>query len=61
LGRSPRLALLPIGAGTSIAIQYGTFRIAGDALDTARNKPIAGARHDSFLVLNNGPFADIPY
>ena len=86
LFRSPRLALLPIGAyqprwfmspvhmgpdeavraheilgaETSVAIHHGTFQLADDGLDTAKRELLARAPQDSFLVLNNGQFAEIP-
>jgi len=49
-----------LGAGTSIAIHYGTFQLADDGLDTPKRQLIALAPQNSFLVLNNGQFADIP-
>ena len=48
-----------LGAKTSIAIHHGTFQLADEGLDAPRKQLIAAAR-DSFLVLNNGQFADIP-
>jgi L-ascorbate metabolism protein UlaG (beta-lactamase superfamily) len=49
-----------LGAQTSIAIHYGTFQLADDGLDTPKEQLIARAPQNSFLVLNNGQFADIP-
>jgi L-ascorbate metabolism protein UlaG (beta-lactamase superfamily) len=48
-----------LAAKTSIAIHHGTFQLADDCLDTPRQQLIACGRHDSFLVLKNGQFADI--
>ena len=48
-----------LAARTSIAIHHGTFQLADEGLDTPRQQLIACARHDSFLVLKNGQFADI--
>ncbi len=48
-----------LAAETSIAIHHGTFQLADEGLDTPRKQLIACARNDSFLVLNNGQFADI--
>jgi L-ascorbate metabolism protein UlaG (beta-lactamase superfamily) len=48
-----------LGAGTSIAIHHGTFQLADDGLDTPRQQILAGAAPKSFLVLNNGEFAEI--
>ena len=45
---------------TSIAIHHGTFQLADEGLDTPKKQLIACARHESFLVLENGQFADIP-
>jgi L-ascorbate metabolism protein UlaG (beta-lactamase superfamily) len=49
-----------LGAKTSIAIHHGTFQLSDDGIDTPKRQLIACAQHDSFLVLNNGQFADIP-
>ena len=49
-----------LGAKTSIAIHHGTFQLSDDGIDTPKQQLIACAPHDSFLVLNNGQFADIP-
>jgi L-ascorbate metabolism protein UlaG (beta-lactamase superfamily) len=48
-----------LAAKTSIAIHHGTFQLADEGLDTARKQLIACVRGHSFLVLNNGQFADI--
>lgn len=48
-----------LAARTSIAIHHGTFQLCDDGLDTPKKQLIACAPHDSFLVLNNGQFADI--
>jgi L-ascorbate metabolism protein UlaG (beta-lactamase superfamily) len=49
-----------LAAGTSIAIHHGTFQLADEGLDTPRQQLIACAPRESFLVLDNGQFADIP-
>jgi L-ascorbate metabolism protein UlaG (beta-lactamase superfamily) len=49
-----------LGAETSVAIHHGTFQLADDGLDTAKKELLARAPQDSFLVLNNGQFADLP-
>jgi L-ascorbate metabolism protein UlaG (beta-lactamase superfamily) len=49
-----------LAAKTSIAIHHGTFQLADEGLDTPRQQLIACAPRESFLVLDNGQFADIP-
>jgi L-ascorbate metabolism protein UlaG (beta-lactamase superfamily) len=49
-----------LGAETSVAIHHGTFQLADDGLDTAKKELLARAPQNSFLVLNNGQFADLP-
>jgi L-ascorbate metabolism protein UlaG (beta-lactamase superfamily) len=49
-----------LGAQTSIAIHHGTFKLADEGIDTPKRQLIALARDQSFLVLDNGQFADIP-
>lgn len=49
-----------LAAKTSIAIHHGTFQLADDGLDTPRKQLIVCAQHESFLILKNGQFADIP-
>jgi L-ascorbate metabolism protein UlaG (beta-lactamase superfamily) len=46
-----------LGAKTSIAIHHGTFQLTDEGIDTPREQL---ARHESFLVLANGQFADLP-
>jgi L-ascorbate metabolism protein UlaG (beta-lactamase superfamily) len=48
-----------VAAKTSIAIHHGTFQLADDGLDTAKKQLLACAQHESFLILENGKFADI--
>jgi L-ascorbate metabolism protein UlaG (beta-lactamase superfamily) len=43
-----------LGARTSIAIHHGTFQLADEGLDTAKEQLRACAPGDSFLVLDNG-------
>jgi L-ascorbate metabolism protein UlaG (beta-lactamase superfamily) len=49
-----------LAAKTSIAIHHGTFQLADDGIDTPKRELIARAPRDSFLVLENGGFADLP-
>jgi L-ascorbate metabolism protein UlaG (beta-lactamase superfamily) len=48
-----------LGSRTSIAIHHGTFQLADDGLNTARQKFLTSSRPASFLVLENGQSADI--
>jgi L-ascorbate metabolism protein UlaG (beta-lactamase superfamily) len=49
-----------LAAKTSVAIHHGTFKLTDEGIDTPKKQLIACAGHESFLVLNNGEFADIP-
>jgi len=49
-----------LAARTSIAIHHGTFQLADEGIDTPKKQLLASAQHESFLVLNNGQFVDIP-
>jgi L-ascorbate metabolism protein UlaG (beta-lactamase superfamily) len=49
-----------LAAKTSIAIHHGTFQLADEGIDTPKTQLIACAQHESFLILANGQFADIP-
>jgi L-ascorbate metabolism protein UlaG (beta-lactamase superfamily) len=49
-----------LAATTSIAIHHGTFQLADEGIDTPKKQLIACAQNESFLVLNNGQFAEIP-
>jgi L-ascorbate metabolism protein UlaG (beta-lactamase superfamily) len=49
-----------LAAETSIAIHHGTFQMADEALDAPKERLIACAPRESFRVLDNGQFADIP-
>ena len=49
-----------LAAKTSIAIHHGTFQLADEGLDTPKKRLMACAPDESFLVLKNGQFADIP-
>jgi L-ascorbate metabolism protein UlaG (beta-lactamase superfamily) len=49
-----------LAAETSIAIHHGTFQLADEGIDTPKEQLMACARRDSFLVLKNGQFADVP-
>jgi L-ascorbate metabolism protein UlaG (beta-lactamase superfamily) len=49
-----------LAARTSIAIHYGTFQLSDDGIDAPGRRLMASARPESFLILNNGQFADIP-
>lgn len=46
---------------TSIAIHHGTFVLGDDGLDTPKSELAALPPPDSFLVLNNGESAAIPW
>lgn len=48
-----------LAARTSIAIHHGTFQLGDDGIDTPGRQLMAIAPRDSFMVLNNGQFADI--
>jgi L-ascorbate metabolism protein UlaG (beta-lactamase superfamily) len=50
-----------LGAKTSIAIHHGTFQLADEALDAPKQELIACSPPDSFLILDNGGFRDIPW
>jgi N-acyl-phosphatidylethanolamine-hydrolysing phospholipase D len=49
-----------LGAKTSVAIHHGTFQLTDEGIDTPKKQLLACAQDASFLVLNNGQFADIP-
>jgi L-ascorbate metabolism protein UlaG (beta-lactamase superfamily) len=49
-----------LSAKTSIAIHHGTFQLADDGIDTPQKQLMACRRDDSFLILKNGQFAEIP-
>jgi L-ascorbate metabolism protein UlaG (beta-lactamase superfamily) len=49
-----------LAAGTSVAIHHGTFQLADEGLDTPKKQLMACAPHESFIVLRNGQFAEIP-
>jgi L-ascorbate metabolism protein UlaG (beta-lactamase superfamily) len=49
-----------LDARTSIAIHHGTFQLSDDGIDTPKKQLIAFAPHESFLILRNGQFADLP-
>lgn len=49
-----------LAARTSIAIHHGTFQLGDEGIDTPRKKLIAHAPDDSFMVLKNGQFHEIP-
>ncbi len=48
-----------LAAETSIAIHCGTFQLGNDGIDTPKGQLMAIAPKDSFMVLNNGQFAEI--
>ena len=43
-----------LAARTSIAIHHGTFQLGDDAVDNPKERLLACAPRDSFLVLDNG-------
>jgi L-ascorbate metabolism protein UlaG (beta-lactamase superfamily) len=47
-----------LGAKTSIAIHHGTFQLADEGIDAPRDL-LNATRPESFLILNNGEFADL--
>jgi len=49
-----------LGAQTSIAIHHGTFQLADEGLEGAKERLVAFAPGPRFLVLNNGEFAEMP-
>jgi L-ascorbate metabolism protein UlaG (beta-lactamase superfamily) len=49
-----------LDAKTSIAIHHGTFQLSDEGIDTPKKQLIACAQQESFLVLKNGQFANIP-
>jgi len=49
-----------LGAETSVAIHHGTFQLTDEGIDAPKKQLIACAQDPSFLVLNNGQFAEIP-
>jgi L-ascorbate metabolism protein UlaG (beta-lactamase superfamily) len=46
-----------LGSGTSIAIHHGTFQLADDGIDAARQQLLASSPPDSFLLMENGQSA----
>jgi L-ascorbate metabolism protein UlaG (beta-lactamase superfamily) len=48
-----------LGAKTSLAIHHGTLQLADEGLDTPGNRLSTRAPQDSFLILNNGQFAEL--
>jgi len=48
-----------LGAKTSIAIHHGTFRLTDESIESPRKLLMSCAPQETFLVLNNGQFADI--
>ncbi len=48
-----------LGSRTTIAIHHGTFQLADDGIDTAKQKLLKSSKPDSFLILENGESADI--
>jgi L-ascorbate metabolism protein UlaG (beta-lactamase superfamily) len=49
-----------LAARTSIAMHHGTFQMADEGLDAPAKLLRDCAPPDSFMVLKNGQFADIP-
>src|SRR5580658_8038588 len=49
-----------LNAGTSIAIHHGTFQLADEGLDAPKSRLAGCERPESFLILKNGEFAEIP-
>jgi L-ascorbate metabolism protein UlaG (beta-lactamase superfamily) len=49
-----------LAAKTSIAIHHGTFQLGDEGIDTPKKQLIGCAQRESFLILNNGQFAETP-
>jgi L-ascorbate metabolism protein UlaG (beta-lactamase superfamily) len=49
-----------LAAETSIAIHHGTFQLADEGIDAPRKQLMGCAASQSFIILGNGQFADIP-
>lgn len=48
-----------LGAATSVAIHHGTFQLADEALEDPKRMLATHAMGESFLILENGRFAEI--
>jgi L-ascorbate metabolism protein UlaG (beta-lactamase superfamily) len=49
-----------LGAATSVAIHHGTFQLTDEGLDTPKAQLLANRADESFTVLGNGQFIEIP-
>ena len=49
-----------LAAKASVAIHHGTFQLADDGIDTAERQLMANESHETFRVIHNGEFAEIP-
>lgn len=49
-----------LAAQTSIAIHHGTFQLADDGIDSAKQELAGIEKHEPFLVIHNGEFAEFP-
>ena len=49
-----------LDAKTSIAIHHGTFQLADDGIETPKKQLRARGCPESFLILQNGGFAELP-
>lgn len=49
-----------LGAETSIAIHHGTFQLGDEGVNTPKKQLTACKPNESFVILDNGQFADIP-
>jgi L-ascorbate metabolism protein UlaG (beta-lactamase superfamily) len=49
-----------LGAETSIAIHHGTFQLSDEGINRPKEALIARPKAESFLILNNGEFEEIP-
>ena len=49
-----------LAARTSIAIHHGTFQLTDENVNAPKEQLLASAPGESFLVLNNGQFVDLP-
>jgi len=49
-----------LAAKATIAIHHGTFQLTDEGIDAPKKQLLACSPGESFLVLNNGQFTDIP-
>ncbi len=49
-----------LAAKTSVAIHHGTFQLGDEGIDTPGKQLLACDPRESFLILKNGQFVNIP-